>query len=71
MKKVILNTYVAAIILSVGVLAFISVQAQNAFASLKKQAAKGESIRITERNACDFAEATTEKPHFSGCNSII
>jgi len=55
--------------LAVAIAALITLGFQQVHTAFGKAVAQGESIRVTEANACD---ATTEdKPHFSGCNSII
>ena len=69
MRKYTFNFYASFSMLAVAIAALITLGFQQVHTAFGKAVAQGESIRVTEANACD---ATTEdKPHFSGCNSII
>ena len=70
MNKKTLNhqSIIAAVI--VATLALIALGIQQAQALLKKTAAEGNSIRVSEHNTCAPAE-DGERPNFSGCNSLI
>jgi hypothetical protein len=71
MQKFTLNFYASVAILAVGVISLIAFGFQQAQAAFQKGVVSGESIRVSEANACSASDESVDTPHFSGCNSIL
>tara|TARA_B100000745_G_scaffold270005_1_gene196723 strand:+ start:2003 stop:2212 length:210 start_codon:yes stop_codon:yes gene_type:complete len=69
MKKTIINTYTAIIVLAIGMASFLFVQMQSVVANLKRSAEAGKNIRVAERDSCTTQDDVNVT--FSGCNSIL
>lgn len=70
MKKYIfgVHTIFALLLVTLTTVALFSLQQVQA--AFKKGVTQGESIRLSESNACSVTE-NSDTPHFSGCSSIL
>lgn len=71
MKQGVYKTRALVVTILIGVTALFVWAWQNISVFIQKGIADGKSIRVSENNTCLMTESESNKPHFSGCNSIL
>lgn len=71
MKQIINLTLVRVATVVAGVSIIFALAWQSMITFVQKGLADSRSIRVSETNACSSTESNSDKPHFTGCNSIL